>query len=203
VLTKTLHGQVKLNVNNKGLELDPKDEIGLYLNGRFLCSMDTMWRILGYQTYPASNPTVVTIKVKLESVVTFFKEAGKCTDMLAYLLRPIALETLTYEEMFSLYLCNKTLPIRFTAEDEHTKWFYIEIEKIPPFYIFSRLTKVVCRMEMLYLTVGEGWFYRLILKCTPVSIVTVSVMYMMTITVPLLKCYRTDFLNVFNFYFIV
>ena len=39
------------------------DEISLYLRGRYLCSMDCYWRILGHETYPASSPAVKIIKV--------------------------------------------------------------------------------------------------------------------------------------------
>ena len=56
--------KVKVTIDND-FDDKSKDEIGLYLSGRFLCSMDAMWRVLGYQTYPASIPPVQTIQVNL------------------------------------------------------------------------------------------------------------------------------------------
>jgi hypothetical protein len=53
------------NVDNN----EDRDEITQYLMGRFLCSMDATWQILGYQTYPAPIPAVRTIKVKTEAAV--------------------------------------------------------------------------------------------------------------------------------------
>jgi hypothetical protein len=34
------------------------DERSFYIKGRKLCANDAMWRILGFQTYPACNPPV-------------------------------------------------------------------------------------------------------------------------------------------------
>ena len=72
-------------------DVSDKDEITLYLRGRYLCSMDAMWRTLGkfidlsyimtfivliflkinivkdYQTYPAPNPSVRIIKIKTDN----------------------------------------------------------------------------------------------------------------------------------------
>ena len=53
-------------------DVDPKDEILLYIRGRYLCSMDAMWRILKYQTYPSPSPTVNIVKAKLPEVSEYF-----------------------------------------------------------------------------------------------------------------------------------
>jgi hypothetical protein len=62
-----------------------RDEIRLYIRGRFLCSMDAVWRTLGYQTYPATEPSVFTVKCKLPEQVKLLRVDGKCCDMLVYL----------------------------------------------------------------------------------------------------------------------
>jgi hypothetical protein len=87
-----------------------RDEIKLYLDARYMCSMDAMWRILGYHTYPASTPSVQTIKIKTEPVVNQLLVDGKSCDMLAYVHRPASLAHLKYTELFTTYLSGKYSP---------------------------------------------------------------------------------------------
>jgi hypothetical protein len=63
------HKKVKVSVTNEEDRNEDEDEISLYFRGRFLCAMDAMWRTLGYQTYPAPEPNVQTVKVKMPNVV--------------------------------------------------------------------------------------------------------------------------------------
>jgi hypothetical protein len=84
-----------------------KDEIKLYLDARYLCAMDAMWRILGYHTYPSPTPSVQTIKIKTESQVKQLLDEGKSCDMLAYIHRPAHLAHLKYNELFASYLVGK------------------------------------------------------------------------------------------------
>jgi hypothetical protein len=79
------------------------DEIKLYIRGRFLCSMDAVWRTLGYHTYPATDPSVITIKCKLPHQVNILLEQGKCCDMLLYLKRPQELSDLKFNDFFKEY----------------------------------------------------------------------------------------------------
>jgi hypothetical protein len=51
-----------------------------------LTSMNAMWRIFGYQTYPAPTPSVWLIKAKLPSEVNMWIQEGKLTDV--YVLFP-------------------------------------------------------------------------------------------------------------------
>jgi hypothetical protein len=82
-----------------------ENEIDLYLKGRHLCAMDACWRAFGYHTYPASSPSVTTIKVKSPDQVEFLRSEGKSCDLLVYMNRPQALKDLTYTQVFSKYLC--------------------------------------------------------------------------------------------------
>jgi len=68
--------------------VDKHDEIELYLRGRMLCSMDCMWRILGFQNYPAPQPTVTLIKAKLPEDIKLILEDQKVCDLAVYLARP-------------------------------------------------------------------------------------------------------------------
>jgi hypothetical protein len=43
------------------------DEISHYIRGRLLCSMDAVWRIFGYQTYPATSPICEEINIKIKT----------------------------------------------------------------------------------------------------------------------------------------
>ena len=82
---------------------DKEDEIRLYIKGRYLCSMDAVWRVLGYHTYPATEPSVLTVKCKLPQQVLLLLEDGKCCDMLVYLERPQQLHQLKMGEFFKEY----------------------------------------------------------------------------------------------------
>jgi hypothetical protein len=71
------------------------DEKNLYLRARMICSMDAAWRVMGYHTYPSSNPTVTLVKVQTPAeVVTFTnnpnpeKYPPKLTDLYVYFNRP-------------------------------------------------------------------------------------------------------------------
>jgi hypothetical protein len=82
-----------------------QNDISLYLKGRFLCSMDATWRALGFHTYPASSPSVTTIKIKTPDQVHYLWDDKKSCDLLVYIHRPEALQHYKYTEVFSKYLC--------------------------------------------------------------------------------------------------
>ena len=85
-------------------DIDPKDKISLHIRGRFLCSCDAMWRLLGYQTYPKPTPLVRVIKVKIEAQIVKLLGDGKVCDILVYFKRPEQLNDLKYTEFFSIIL---------------------------------------------------------------------------------------------------
>ena len=89
--------------------MDPKDEILLYVRGRYLCSMDAMWRTLRYHTYPSPTPTVYIIKVKLPEVTNYFSSRNELTDIQAYFQRPAQLHPLLYTEFHNRYIIKRTL----------------------------------------------------------------------------------------------
>jgi hypothetical protein len=109
-------GQKKVHVHVASAAGEPqrqcRDEIKLYLDGRYLCAMDAMWRILGYQTYPSCEPTVQTVKIKTPDQVRTLLADGKSCDMLAYINRPASLHHLKYSEMFNSYLSGESTMTR-------------------------------------------------------------------------------------------
>ena len=163
--------KIRMQLTNAD-DVDDKDEINLYLRGRYLCSMDAMWRTLGYQTYPAPSPAVRCIDVKLPAQVEYFQNEAKLSDMLLYFHRPACLHHLTYSEFFTQYTEYTTRPARFTAADENIKYWALQIDRIPQIrYLCERERPgdSIVRMSMLYPNAGEIWYLRLILLKRPCS----------------------------------
>ena len=95
--------KVKMRLDNAD-DIPNDDEISLYLRGRYLCSMDCYWRILGHETYPASSPSVRIVKVISEEKSIQNLNDNKISDIMIYFNRPPTLHYLRYTELFNLYL---------------------------------------------------------------------------------------------------
>jgi len=155
------------------------DEIKLYLRGRYLCSMDAMWRTLGYQTYPSPTPTVCVIKVKLEKDVNKILNDGKVCDLLIYFRRPLQLRQILYTDFFKHYMHGSTLPKKYSnnANLLNLDYFIISISELRRknnqqnlYYIYKRSnTDNITRLEMLPISSGEIWYLRLILYKVPID----------------------------------
>jgi hypothetical protein len=149
---------------------DNDNEISLYLKGRVLCSMDAVWRILGFHTYPRPNPSVKAIKVKLPKQLEFMYSELKNCQLSLYFLRPPSLYHLKFTEFFNAYRVDKKLPKRFAnrADLLDIEYFSIIIHS-KVLYIFPRQRQdIITRMEMQYLHNGEIFYLRLILLKRPV-----------------------------------
>ena len=156
-------------------EREQNKEIKLYLKGRFLCSMDAVWRTFGYHTYPRPNPAVRLIKVKTESMIGYLLQEKKTCDLLLYLLRPEQLQNFLYTEFYKKYVIVKALPARY-AQKPHMKdveYFEVVIDELRDSkYICLRASNdqtAIVRMEMLYVTMGEIYYLRKILEKRPIS----------------------------------
>jgi len=175
-------------------DVNDKDEITLYLRGRYLCSMDAMWRTLGkcnlsiinyynttvnvmylgYQTYPSPCPSVRIIKIKTENEINKIIQDGHVCDLLIYFHRPSILHNLTYPAFFQIYIYNLKLPSQYRNNDvnnSESHYFTIYMPHMfKNFYIYTRnqIKKNITRLEMVPLTVGEKWYLRLILYSQPV-----------------------------------
>jgi hypothetical protein len=105
--------KVKIQFENTD-DLHKNDEINRYLRGRLICGMDAMWRCYGFQTYPASSPSVTLIKVKLPDHVKSISLDGKMCDLEIYFRRPYCLKDLKYTEFFDLYDYGYNYPKKYS-----------------------------------------------------------------------------------------
>jgi hypothetical protein len=148
------------------------NEFKAFLLARYLCSMDAMWRIFGYCTYPASSPPVRIIKVKTPDMVESLLLNGQTSDMLLYFRRPELLRHLTYVQMYTQYVATSSLPKRFAGKVHLTgiEYFELCLPEIPAVkkrYICRRAPTnkpAITRIAMLYPQAGEAFYLRLILK---------------------------------------
>lgn len=156
--------QVDLNIVNKK-STAKTDEIKMHVRGRYICSMEAMWRAYGFETYPPTNPTVVVAKVYVEEYVTGIQHLNKVTDLIIYFNRPIQLHQLTYSEFIRRYLYKRNQPPVRASEVYEIRLPYIT----SPIFIYARQNsdKVIPRIEMVPITVGELWYLRLILLKRP------------------------------------
>lgn len=170
-------------------DVSDKDEIKLYIRGRYLCSMDAMWRALGmivnkqknkfniisigYQTYPSPNPSVRVIKVKTEIEVDMVIRQNKICDIQIYFSRPNHLHHLTYSQFFQLYTYSSKKPTRYhSVPSSNTNDSYYEVSFsfiTTKYYIYLRDSSCpsITRIEMVPLTIGEKWYLRLLLYNIP------------------------------------
>ena len=148
--------------------------------------MDCMWRCFGYQTYPAPNPSVLLIKVKLPSHLLYIANEGKMCDLEIYFRRPYCLHHLQYTEFYQLYDYGYNIPSRFqTLYDEicgdvnilSNSIFNISNDcidilkssKVKSLYIFKKMNpyNTIVRMGMVYVYMGEIYYLRLLLLNIP------------------------------------
>jgi hypothetical protein len=134
--------------------------------------MDACWRIFGYQTYPASTPTVLTIKVKSEKDILELQSDGKLCDLAVYFNRPVdnhQFDNLKYTEFFKTWDYSFKIPKRFkntvSNADLDGNLFSTNAIVTKKVYIFKRLKPKIniVRMGMLYISAGEMWYLRLLL----------------------------------------
>jgi len=185
----------KLRLKNAD-DLHDKDELNLYLRARMISSMDAAWRVMGYHTYPATNPSVTLVKVKTpEQQATYTdnidpKHEKKLTDLYVYFHRPQnivfnttnypALEQdhqgknmddLKYTEFFDLYTYDKRLPEwhKNRPDMNGIKWWQIEYPNKLKTYVFKRQDphRNIVRMQMLYPNIGELYWIRTLLLNRP------------------------------------
>jgi hypothetical protein len=111
-LYKYLYKGVKkqnVTVSSHDPEENSEDEIKLFLKAQVLCSMDAVWRTLGFQTYPKSFPSVKTIKAKLPVDVDFLIAKKQLCDLYIYFCRPAELLHFKYTDFFNTYSVTKHL----------------------------------------------------------------------------------------------
>ena len=156
---------------NEGVEAI--DEIEIYVKGRLLCAHDAVNRGLGYETYPASQPSVSTIAVKTEAQVAFYTHKRTMCDMYVYMnTRHIyTLKDMTFEELFTLYYATYEKPTNTRLSRGEEFCYEIPSPSSKKLFVFKYLEKKthIVRMEMLYPSVGDAWYLRLILQKRPIK----------------------------------
>ncbi len=65
----------------KEKEQNSLDEIKLFIYGRIMCSMAAVWRMYGYQDYPAPEPPVCAFKVRSGAQLNDFIRLGEITEL--------------------------------------------------------------------------------------------------------------------------
>ena len=129
-----------------------------------------MWNMIGYQTYPGTDPSVVFIKSKLPHVVGMWEDEGKLCDMTIYFNRPDndTFRNLKYAEFFSswAYKAHGQAPqYAKNAGTVHT----ITILGNAGLYVdvYKRKEKQICRLGKVPFTAGEAFYLRLLLNELP------------------------------------
>jgi hypothetical protein len=148
------------------------DEINLYIRGRMLCAMDAMWRVLGYQTYPPTSPSVQHIKIKDPALMENLISERKMSDLLVYFKRPQEFHHMLYTEFFKQFIYSFTAPrgaftIANFAIYNITESLPFRIEK--NLYVFERRnpSSTIVRMGHVPLKAGESFYQRLLLRFRP------------------------------------
>jgi hypothetical protein len=156
-------------------EHDSEDEIKLFIYGRVMCSMAAFWRLYGYQDYPASEPAVVSFKVRTGAQLDDFFQRGQLTDLMVYYNRPVLLHHLTFAKFWQIYNANSVLPKHYQERPalENVSYFQVMIQfaaSCATHFIYRPVHTVhrCVRIEMLYQTVGDIYYLRLILLKRPV-----------------------------------
>jgi hypothetical protein len=101
-------------------EHDSQDEIKLFIYGRIMCSMAAVWKMYGYQDYPAPDPPVCAFKVCTGAQLKDFIDQGDVTDLQTYFHQPEVLDSLKYTDFLERYNTSSKLP-KFYEDNCATK----------------------------------------------------------------------------------
>ena len=82
----------------------------MYIRGRKLCAMDAFWQVMGYQTYPASTPSVRLVKAKMPSYLEELQNDGKLNDLLVYFDRRDSESEVVFTKFFDEWDYNYEAP---------------------------------------------------------------------------------------------
>jgi len=94
-------------------DINPEDELLLFVRGRKTCAMEVTWLNLGFQVYPKTIPSVVTIKVIDKQTMEKDQEEGRSNKLLQYFSRDKdVLQDLKYTDFHKLYSISKRKPIQ-------------------------------------------------------------------------------------------
>ena len=164
------------------------DEINLHIRAQVISSMDSMWRVMGYETYPATTPSVILVHAQLPQQMDKFVSEKKVTDLYVYFNRPKVIRTgpdeplpvehngksmddLNFLEFFTIYCYSRTLrrTMRKKHTDEGRLWWQLTMPNGVVIFVTKRQRPDQCivRMNMLYSSAGEVYYLRLLLNHYP------------------------------------
>ena len=162
--------KVRLEVTSQ----DAQDEIQVFLRGRLLTSMDAMWRVLGYHTYPSPYPAVRVVKPKLPKDVSLVLRDKHLCDIFVYFKRPFNLAHLKFTEFFNTYDYKYKLEeARFSRVSGVSDTYY-QVEESSlnkKFFIYTRKRPqdVFTRLSWVPPEVGELFYVRQMLYKFPLQ----------------------------------
>jgi hypothetical protein len=162
----------RISLSNEEMQ-DSRDEIKLFIYGRTMSSMSAVWRLYGYQDYPAPHPPVFTIKVRNKAQLAEFEARQEVTDLQIYYNRPQVLNRLKFADFFCKYNVSTKLPKYYRDNpntennqelDRHYFKVYVgQFQLIRYVYCPVKPLQRCVRIEMLYITSGDIYYLRLIL----------------------------------------
>jgi hypothetical protein len=154
-------GNKKLRVELGNTEdVDHQDEITLHLRGRMVTSNDAFWRIMGYDTYPAPDPSVMKIKVKTPIALQMEREKFKTCDLEVYFCRPhtAEMDDFTFAAMYESFDSGYKYP-QYALGNAHDLYEIQGLSLRPgkSMYLYRRRhkEKIIVRLGMIYITAGE------------------------------------------------
>ena len=131
-----------------------------------------------FPTYPASEPPVNGIKVRLPAFLQDYTEKKLLCDLHVYFTRPEQLQRLTFEELFSQYIVYRKEPSDVWKDrhrnDVNSHFHLASLTGnygVKPVYIQKRDPgkPAFCRLHTVAHSSGELWFQRVLLKLIPFS----------------------------------
>ena len=162
--------KVTMQLDNVG-DVHKKDEILLFQRGRMICAMQAMFVFFGYQQYPASDPSVILIKVKDPSQLLNITSSKQLCDMFVYFSRPRTEEVsqLTYKQFFQKWNYSRK-NIHF-QDGRRTIQLSLQHSSIRNVCLFERSSKshysTIIRLSMVPSTIGEMFWLRTLLNKYP------------------------------------
>ena len=87
-----------------------------------------MWRAMGYETYPASSPSVTVVRVKTPEEINKIVNDKDVCDLHIYFKRPEGLRTLKFTEFYTKMDSSYVIPRRFEYANESLDFYYSYFE---------------------------------------------------------------------------
>jgi hypothetical protein len=139
-----------------------------------MCSTSGLWRLYGYQDYPASEPPVCAFIVQTGAHLKYFRTRGEVSDLQVYYNCPKELCHLKYVKFLQHYNTSTELPTFYANKDDSENNFEDPVHffkicmdfsnpvAIQYVYMHVRQVKRCICLKMLYQTSSEIYYLHLI-----------------------------------------